>query len=185
MGTVEGEPVVDHAGHKPGPAGATLAPHHGAVEDALTPVGVADPLVEDQDGAEILEVHDVRQQCVGQKVVDRGAGRVAGIARAEMPAGLDRDALPAEREVNLRIGGEELLRDANQRRRRSGNLKILKQRGREQLIHQNAAVLRVIAELDHVPMAVVRLQQVGLGASSHFSDVPDGGERHREPNAVT
>jgi hypothetical protein len=34
-------------------------------------------------------------------------------------------------------------------------------------------------------MSVVRLQQVGLGASTHFSDLPDRGERHRKENAVT
>jgi hypothetical protein len=46
-------------------------------------------------------------------------------------------------------------------------------------------VLGIIAELDDVPLAVVGLHQVGLGASSHFSDVPDGGERHRLENRVT
>ena len=41
-------------------------------------------------------------------------------------------------------------------------------------------MLRVVAELDDVPLAVVRLQQVGLGASAHFSQVPDRGEGHRK-----
>jgi hypothetical protein len=62
----------------------------------------------------------------------------------------------------------------NQRGRRGGNLEILQKRRRKQFVHQNPAMLGVVAELDDVPMAVVRLQQMGLGASSHFSYVPDG-----------
>ncbi len=46
-------------------------------------------------------------------------------------------------------------------------------------------MLRVVAEFDDVPVAIIRLQQVGLCASAHFSHVPDGGERHRKENAVT
>jgi len=46
-------------------------------------------------------------------------------------------------------------------------------------------VLRVIAKFDDVPMAVVGLQEMSLGAPSHFSHVPDRGERHRNENAVT
>jgi hypothetical protein len=46
-------------------------------------------------------------------------------------------------------------------------------------------MLGIIAKLDDVPMAVIRLQQMGLGASSHFSYVPDGRKRHWEERAVT
>jgi len=41
-------------------------------------------------------------------------------------------------------------------------------------------MLRIIAKLDDVPAMVVRLKEVGLGAATHFSDVPDRGERHDE-----
>jgi hypothetical protein len=46
-------------------------------------------------------------------------------------------------------------------------------------------VLGVIAEFDDVPLPVVGLKQVSLGAATHFSDVPDRGEGHRIENAVT
>jgi len=32
---------------------------------------------------------------------------------------------------------------------------------------------------------IVRLQQVRLGPSAHFPDMPDGSERHQKENAVT
>jgi hypothetical protein len=41
-------------------------------------------------------------------------------------------------------------------------------------------MLRVVPKLDDVPMAVIRLQQMRLGASSHFSHMPDGRKRHRK-----
>ena len=46
-------------------------------------------------------------------------------------------------------------------------------------------MLGIIAKLDDVPIAVIRLQQMRLGASSHFSYVPDGRKRHWEERAVT
>jgi hypothetical protein len=46
-------------------------------------------------------------------------------------------------------------------------------------------MLGIVAKLDDVPFAVVGLEQVRLGASTHFSHVPDGGEGHRKENAVT
>ena len=75
--------------------------------------------------------------------------------------------------------------DLDQRGLRRGDLEVAQQGGAEQLVDQDAAMLRIVAEFDDVPMAVVGLQQVGLGASAHFSHVPDRGERHRKENAVT
>src|SRR5438874_10658133 len=49
-------------------------------------------------------------------------------------------------------------------------------------VDQHAAMLRIVAELDDVPAAVIRLQKLGLGAASHFSHVPDSRERHRKEN---
>jgi hypothetical protein len=45
-------------------------------------------------------------------------------------------------------------------------------------------MLRIVAEFDDIPVTVVGLQEVGLCASAHFSQVADGGERHRKENAV-
>ena len=57
-------------------------------------------------------------------------------------------------------------------------------KGGDYLVDQDAAVLRVVAEFDDIPPTVVGLQQMGLGASAHFSHVPDRGEGHRKENAV-
>jgi hypothetical protein len=61
---------------------------------------------------------------------------------------------------------------------RDGDLEVAKQFGGECFVDQDAAVLRVIAELDNVPVTIVCFEKMGLGAASHFSDVPDRGERH-------
>ena len=73
----------------------------------------------------------------------------------------------------------------DQRRLRRGDLEIAQQGGAERLVDQDPPVLGIVAELDDVPFAVVGLQQVRLGASTHFSHVPDRGEGHRKENAVT
>ena len=86
--------------------------------------------------------------------------------------------------MEVGIGGEESGVSAPEPSR-GRDLEIAEQPGSEQLIDQDAVVLGVIAELDHVPVAVVGFQEVGLSASSHFADVPDGGERHRLENRVT
>jgi len=65
-----------------------------------------------------------------------------------------------------------------------GDFEVLEELRTEQLVHQNAPVLGIVAELDDVPAAVIGLQQMRLGASSHSSNVPDGGERHRKGNRV-
>jgi hypothetical protein len=39
-------------------------------------------------------------------------------------------------------------------------------------------MLRVVQEFDHVKTAVVPLDQVSLGASAHFFDVPASVDRH-------
>jgi len=45
-------------------------------------------------------------------------------------------------------------------------------------------MLRVIAELNDVPLPIIGFQQVGLRPSTHLSDVPDSGERHWLENRV-
>ena len=105
VGPVEGEAVIDHARHKARPAAGAAAPHQRAVEHALAAVGVGGPLVEYQDGAEILQVGHLREERVGQEIVDRGALGVAGVARAEMPARSTGTREVPERQVHLGVGG--------------------------------------------------------------------------------
>jgi hypothetical protein len=99
-----------------------------------------------------------------------------------VPAGGDRDALRAQVDEDLRVGGQELGRDANDPGGRGRNLHVLQEDRRYQFIDQDAAVLGVVAELDDIEVAVVGFQEVGLSPAAHFADMPAGGERHR--NAV-
>ena len=92
-----------------------------------------------------------------------------------MPARFDFLPPGAQDEVDFRIGGEELGAEADQSSLGRGDLEVIEQHAGEQLVDQDAAVLGIVAKLDDVPVAVIRLQQMGLGASSHFADVPDGG----------
>ena len=186
MGTVESVSVIDHARHEAGAAaGGIGAPHHGAIEYRLAAVGIAHPLVEHQDGAEVLQVGHLGQQGIGEKIVDGDAARVARILRAELPAGLDIHAPRAKLHAALGIGGQETRAHLDQGGLGRGDLQIAEQSGTERLVDQNAAVLGVVAELDDIPLTVVGLQQMGLGAAAHFSDVPDRSEGHRKENAVT
>ena len=121
---------------------------------------------------------------VGQEIVDGQEGRVAGKARPELPPGLDLDAVRAELDVQVGIGGQELRLHLDEGGLWDGDLQVLENSRGERFVDQDAAVLGVVAELDDVPMAVVGLEELGLSASSHFSDVPDRGERHSKENAV-
>jgi hypothetical protein len=67
----------------------------------------------------------------------------------------------------------------------SRDLQIPQKYRRQQFVDEDSAVLGIIPKLNDVAAAVIRLQQMSLRSSSHFSDVPDGGERHQKENAVT
>ena len=186
VGAVESEAVVDHAGDETGTGrGRTVlgAVDEGAVEDALAAVGIGDPFVEDENGAEIVEVGDLGKQGVGQVVVDGDAVGVAGELGAEVPAGLDGDAAGSEVEVELGVGGEELGGDVDEGGFGNGDFEVSEEDGGEQFVNEDAAVLGIVAKLDDIPAAVIRFEQMGLGPASHFSHVPDSRKRHE--NRVT
>jgi hypothetical protein len=61
-----------------------------------------------------------------------------------------------------------------------GDFQIIEQSPAQKLIDKHAPVLRIVAKLDDIPMAVVGFEEVGLRAASHLADVADGGERHRK-----
>src|SRR5579871_1147287 len=115
IGPVERKAVIDHAGDEAGTGSAgPVLTHHRAIKDTLPSVGVAHPLVEYQNGSEIFQVHDLRQQGIGKIVVHSQSVWVAWIPRAEMPARLDIDSMGAERQMNVAVGGEEWLADLDQ-----------------------------------------------------------------------
>ena len=181
VGAVESEAVVDHAGHEAGTGcGPTAfgAVDQGTVEDALTAVGIGDPFVEDQNGAEIVEVGDLGKQGVRQVVVDRDAVGVAGELGAEVPAGLNGDAARSEVEVELGVVSEELGGDADEGGFGNGDFEVSEEDGAQQFVDEDAAVLGIVAELDDIPAAVIRFEQMGLCPASHFSHVPDSRKGH-------
>ena len=87
--------------------------------------------------------------------------------------------------MDIGVIREEGGADVQQGGGRGRDLEVVEEYGREQLVDQDAPVLRVIAEFDNIRVTVVRLQQVRLGPSAHFPDMPDGSERHQKENAVT
>ena len=95
-----------------------------------------------------------------------------------MPAGFDGYDAIAEPDLDLRIRRQELGRDLDDGTFGHTDLQVFQKHSGEEFIDQNAVMLGIVAELYHVPVTVVRLQQMGLGASSHFSHQPDGVERH-------
>ena len=63
------------------------------------------------------------------------------------------------------------------------NLKIAEEFTGEPFIDQNAAMLRVIAELDDIEVLVFAFYEMGLSAPTHFSDQAMSANGHRqEPN---
>jgi len=66
---------------KPGrPPAASARADHRAIEDALPSIGIAGPLIEDEDGAELIEVHYLTEEGIREKIVDGEPRRIAGEA---------------------------------------------------------------------------------------------------------
>jgi hypothetical protein len=59
--------------------------------------------------------------------------------------------------VNLRVRGEELRCDVEERGSGSGDFQIIQKDGGDEFVDENPAVLRVVAEFYNVPLAVIRL----------------------------
>ncbi len=81
--------------------------------------------------------------------------------------------------MDVRMRCEELFAHVDQRRFRRRDLQVIEQRAAQQFVDEHAPVLRIVAELDDIPIAVVGFEEVRLRASSHLADMTDGGERHR------
>lgn len=97
---------------------------------------------------------------------------------AEVPARLDRLAPRAGLQMDLRIAGEEIGREADNPMPRAGNLQMGENLRRHEFIYENPAVLRVILKLDDVIVAIVGFQQMRLRATPHLADEPARVYRH-------
>ncbi len=95
-----------------------------------------------------------------------------------MPAGFHRNAPPAELQLDLGIGGEEVRSHLDYNPLRDCDLQIFEEDGRQEFIYQHAAMLGIVGKLDDIVISVVGFQQMCLGTPSHFAHVPDSGQRH-------
>ena len=95
-----------------------------------------------------------------------------------MPAQFDRLAVRSQLKVHVRVLVQELLRDANHRRMGRRNAEIAQEYGRDPFVHQDPPVLRIVEKLDHVAVAVGRLDQVRLRSAAHLADQAARINRH-------
>ena len=100
------------------------------------------------------------------------------MARAEVPAGFHRTCRGARLQINFGVGREEVGVERTISVFGRGDLQMRENFRRNQLVDENAAVLRVILKLDDVEVAVVGFQQMRLGAAPHLSDEPARIYRH-------
>ena len=87
-----------------------------------------------------------------------------------MPARLWHLAVIAELQMNLRVGGEKVLRHAHNGGGRRGDPEIIQKYRRDPFIHQNPAMLRIIEEFNHIGVAVGCFEQMRLRSAAHFSN---------------
>ena len=114
-----------------------------------------------------------------------GARGIAGVAGPEMPTRIYRDRLSADGKLHFGIGSEELRPDAHQGAGGNRDFEVVQQGCSQQFVNQYARVLGVIAEFYDVPMTVIGLQKLALGASSHLADMANCADRHCGGYAVT
>ena len=177
---VKGKSVVDHARYEPRPRlPGGLAAHQRAIKDALAAIGIAHPLVEDQDGAEVVEVHHLAISAPRAKnrTPPCGWGRRGSASRNANPVPPGCASEPNEKLTsgfaarNLSVTWINAVCGAAIFRK-SRNVA---QRASFTNTRQCCGLLRNFTTYQ---LRVVGFQQMGLGASSHLAHVPDSGERH-------
>src|SRR5579863_515378 len=95
-----------------------------------------------------------------------------------MPARFNRRVPRAELEVRLRVFGQKFRRDADQRRFRRRNSQVIEECRGHPLIHQDAAMLRIVEEFYDVVASVGGLQEMRLRSAAHLANQSAGIDRH-------
>jgi len=80
--------------------------------------------------------------------------------------------------MDFGIGGEKFLGYADHRGCRRGDAQIIEEHRCDPFVHQNPPVLRIIEKLDHVAVAVGRLDLVRLCSAAHLADQAARINRH-------
>ena len=111
-------------------------------------------------------------------------GRISRISRSEVPARFHGDAIRAHLQMDLGMSSQKRGRHLNYGGFRDGDFQVFEKGRGQEFVDEHAVVLGIVAKLHHVPIAVIRLQQLCLGASSHSSHMPDGGKRHRKEKGI-
>ena len=86
-----------------------------------------------------------------------------------MNARLNGFAAGPQLEVNFGIGVQEVLLQFDEGDVWLGNFKIGKDTGGDPFVNQNPFGLRIIGELDDIEITICCFEQMGLGATAHFS----------------
>src|SRR4051812_6080608 len=92
------------------------------------------------------------------------------MARTEMPAGGNGDGPGSGPQNHFRVFFQELARHRNEALFRGGNAEVRKNFSGNPFVDENAAMLRVILELDDVAVPVVGFKQMRLSAASHLTN---------------
>ena len=95
-----------------------------------------------------------------------------------MPAGVDRSLLRGQTDFHVVFTSEEGLVEFDDGGRRRGDLQVLDEARRDPLVDQNPQVLRILAELGDIEIAVARFEQVSLRTAAHVTEKTSGKNRH-------
>lgn len=101
------------------------------------------------------------------------------MARSEVPP--RRHGLGSRAELNrhLRICGQKIRGNVDDRGLRRSDAKVVQKRRGDPFIHEYPAMLRIIAKFDDVEIAVRGFEQMRLRTAAHFSNQAAGVNWHR------
>jgi len=126
-----------------------------------------------------VKVGDLAQLLIGKKIVQHQPARIARIARAKLQPGGAARMGSGQLDAQFLGQLDQLPADLDDGYGGGGKAEARCQASSEQLVHQNAEVLRVILEFNDVVVAVRAPHEVRLRASAHPPYVLDGSQHTR------
>jgi hypothetical protein len=142
----------------------------GTKEHRLAGVGVSNPLVENQRAQEVSRVLDFSKELVRQKVEDRDPVRMNRHLGRKVQPGQHGVAPGANRKIKVRAFRNEVFGQLDNGAVGNVDLKVPEKGSRKPFIDKDPPMLGIVDEFNDVKSAIVRLDEMGLGASPHFSD---------------
>ena len=114
-----------------------------------------------------MEIGHLAHLLIRQKVMQRHATRVPRIQGTELQSRFTGNAGARHLHGKFLSQADQLLIDFDDFHARGGKVEARGQTRTEQFVYQDAPVLRVILELDHVIVAVRTAHQMRLRAAAH------------------